>query len=231
MKTLPLGKDILIITAHPDDESYLCAGTIAQNRDLGGTTSLVCATLGEQGKSHLAKVVTNRELKQIRKKELIQVSKFLKIDNLILLNLPDGKLERYADIFLLKVLRIARKLRPDYLLSFGPDGFTNHRDHIAAFSATRQVASAMKLPQACICLPPKILRFGLPFLLKKRKNNVYTDIVSFQSCNCLVKIDQKVKKKALLYHKSQIDKGDPFATFPSHLKKEFYKAEYYYFEG
>jgi len=55
-----LGSKILVFTAHPDDESYLAAGTIYENTRRGGKTFLVCATGGELGSAHLKKPISPR---------------------------------------------------------------------------------------------------------------------------------------------------------------------------
>src|SRR5687768_7558560 len=87
-----LGKRLLFITAHPDDESYAVAGTIIKNRRLKGKSFLICATLGEQGKAHVKNGVSSVRLKKIRRVELNQLCRFLKVDRVKLLNFPDTKL-------------------------------------------------------------------------------------------------------------------------------------------
>ena len=44
-----LGRKIVWLFAHPDDECYLAAGTIYENYRNGGENYLICATAGEQG--------------------------------------------------------------------------------------------------------------------------------------------------------------------------------------
>lgn len=41
---------LLAIFAHPDDESFFCAGTLAKYAALGHEVYLICATRGEQGR-------------------------------------------------------------------------------------------------------------------------------------------------------------------------------------
>ena len=69
-----LGKKILVITAHPDDESFFAAGTIYKNQRLGGKTFLICGTAGEKGSGHLKKKLTEKQLAAMRKKELANSS-------------------------------------------------------------------------------------------------------------------------------------------------------------
>src|SRR5262245_7974418 len=84
-----LGKKILFVTAHPDDERYGAAGTILRNHEAGGITYVACATFGERGRSHLKRKATHRQLKALRKKELVAASKYLKVSELLMPGLPD----------------------------------------------------------------------------------------------------------------------------------------------
>ena len=94
MKSSFLGKHILVITSHPDDESFLCAGTIYKNFEAGGKTYLACATLGENGMLHLRRPIAKKVLKSSRKKELQLAAKFLHISKLYSFNFPDGGLRK-----------------------------------------------------------------------------------------------------------------------------------------
>src|ERR1041384_721777 len=129
-----LGKKILFVTAHPDDESYAAAGTILKNHEAGGTSYIACATFGEKGKSHIKRKATSRQMKLLRKKELLAASKYLKVAALLTPGLPDAGLREKSkqDAFFRKLLPFAEKYRPDYMISFGADGISGHMDHIAA---------------------------------------------------------------------------------------------------
>ena len=63
-----LGKRILVLTAHPDDEGYAMAGSIYKNYALGGSVFLLCATYGEKGMSHLKRPVSTTRF-SLRKKD------------------------------------------------------------------------------------------------------------------------------------------------------------------
>src|SRR5262249_20573786 len=89
-----LGKKILFVTAHPDDESYLAAGTMLKNYAAGGTNFVACATFGEKGKSHMKTKVTASQLKLVREKELMTVSKFLNVHTLLMAGLPDAEMHQ-----------------------------------------------------------------------------------------------------------------------------------------
>ncbi len=87
-----LGKHILFVTAHPDDESFLAAGLMHANYTAGWKNYLLCATHGEKGRAHLENHVEDDDLKNIRQAELSCASKLLRLQNYELMDLGDGKL-------------------------------------------------------------------------------------------------------------------------------------------
>ncbi|WP_207205070.1 PIG-L family deacetylase [Peribacillus sp. TH16] len=61
----------MVILAHPDDESFLCGGTIAKISKLGVQVTLLCATKGEMGRRMGNPILTTREsLPKLRELEL-----------------------------------------------------------------------------------------------------------------------------------------------------------------
>ena len=220
-----LGKKLLIFTAHPDDESYLVAGTIFKNHLLGGQTVLVCASLGERGISHLEKPLSSNRVKQLRKKELRSAARFLSISKLYTFDLPDGKISTHKKVLLRKGLNIARRYKPDFILSFGPDGISGHRDHIATGQVAKAIAQKLKIPFIAFALPPQIQEPG--WLNTRRKVGRYTTSLRIRKSNFRVAIETRIKKKALHYHRSQMDNMNAFTGFPPSIAKEFLKAEYF----
>ena len=144
-----LGKCIVVFTAHPDDEG-IAAGTMHANYKAGGETFLICATYGEKGKSHLAKPVSDAALKKIRKAELLAAAKILKIkkEHVLFLGMPDAAVKAHKKELFEKSLPLIRKIAPDYILSFGPDGMSGHLDHITVGEVALRVAKKLKVPVA-----------------------------------------------------------------------------------
>ncbi len=140
-----LGKNLLFLVAHPDDESFSSAGTIWENHRRGGKNYIVCATLGERGKSHIERQVTQARLKKIRKQELSAVARFLKVDDLYFFNFPDTKVKDHIPALTIKTEQLIKKIAPDYILSFGPDGMSGHLDHIAVGAVAQKLAKKLKI--------------------------------------------------------------------------------------
>src|SRR3989344_5375281 len=145
MKHKILGKKILLLTAHPDDESFAAAGTIYENDKAGGLSILVCATFGEKGVSHLQKMASSKEIKKIREGELRKSAELLNISKIVFLKLPDTKLSTKSKVLQETYLKIARAARPEIIMSFGADGLTGHKDHVAVGLAAKHLAQDLKL--------------------------------------------------------------------------------------
>lgn len=221
-----LGKKMLIITAHPDDESFFAAGTMYKNYLAAGTTALICATFGEKGKYHFSKKINQAQLKDIRKRELLQVSKLLKIKYLFTPGLPDGRLKNHSDLLFSRSVKIMQKFAPDFILSFGPDGMTGHLDHLAIHSVSSRLSKRHKIPLFVFTFPEKLIPKVDEWLSVRKKSNFYA-----KSCPCHRKpdikilVDPKIKLQALKTHRSQFFLDNPLYHFPKKVAREVLKCE------
>ena len=222
-----LGKKLLFITAHPDDESYMSAGTIYKNYQMAGQSMLLCASWGEKGRSHLKKPLTISQLKKLREKELKRATQFLHIKPVLNLALPDGKLKNYQKIIFQKGLAFAKKHRPDFMISFGQDGISGHIDHITAGKMAKQIARKLNIPFIAAALPSSITKKALKWLATRRKAGHYVKSIVYKNPNIKIIINGKIKKKALGLHQSQMDHKNAFTGFPAYAVKELLKAEYF----
>jgi LmbE family N-acetylglucosaminyl deacetylase len=223
----PLGKNILIIIAHPDDESFLATGLIYGNHQAGGDTTLLCATLGEKGKYHMPHPISATDLKRLRRQELIRVSKFLRVSKLKILNLPDGSLAQHKPELFREVQVITQKMSPDIIVSFGPDGITGHKDHIAAYQIATKLSQKLSIPLLKFALPPKVIPTASRWLAIRRKNNHYVNDIAYAKPNLKIKTSPKRKLAALKMHRSQFGNKGPLYNFPPKLRPEILSAEYF----
>lgn len=121
---------ILSVWAHPDDETYLAGGAMAAAADRGCHVVCVSATAGERGTPDPATWPPSR-LGPIRAWETAAAMAVLGVADHRILGLPDGSLAEHDEQGLDHVGRLLDEVQPDTILTFGPDGFTFHPDHIA----------------------------------------------------------------------------------------------------
>ncbi len=124
------------VLAHPDDESFGCAGALALAHDAGATTRLLVVTRGEAGSADGS---ADPALGDQREAELICAARAIGLDEVSLLDgyadggVADEPFERLVD----EIAAWLAERRPAAVITFGPHGVTGHPDHIVVGNATR----------------------------------------------------------------------------------------------
>lgn len=125
-------KSVLAVFAHPDDESYRPGGTLAILARRGVRVQLLTATCGQAGSRGEPPLCAPEELPTLRERELRCACAALGIAPPILLDYEDGRLaEADPETIVADILAVIADLRPQVMLTFGPDGLSGHPDHIA----------------------------------------------------------------------------------------------------
>lgn len=131
------------VIAHPDDDAYGIAGTVALHADDPRFRFvLVHATDGGEGDIREGFPATRETLGAIRRKEDEDAWKAVgrPPDRHVWLGLPDGGLDRIPQPELEKaVAEVLDDERPTVVATFGPDGIFGHPDHVAIGAATDAV--------------------------------------------------------------------------------------------
>jgi LmbE family N-acetylglucosaminyl deacetylase len=122
---------LLAVFAHPDDETFRPGGTLALLAQRGVNVHVLTLTHGEAGSCGEPPLCTLDKLPGVREHELRCACAALGIQTPIMLDYPDGHLaEADPERVIAEILAIVRQVRPQVLLSFGPDGLSGHPDHI-----------------------------------------------------------------------------------------------------
>jgi LmbE family N-acetylglucosaminyl deacetylase len=120
---------ILGVWAHPDDEAYLTAGLMARAVRNGSRVVCVTATRGEGGSMDDEKWPPEK-MGEVRTAELERCLEILGVTEHHWLDLPDIDMdsglpeEGYG-----RVRELVEQVQPDSILTFGPDGMTDHAAH------------------------------------------------------------------------------------------------------
>lgn len=121
---------LMAVFAHPDDETFICGGTLAKYAVEGHRVVLVCATKGEMGRRMGdPPIVTRETIAQLREQELIDACEALGIANLYFLGLRDKTLEIQPFNELVETVyqHMARE-QPTAVVTFH-ERFGGHPDH------------------------------------------------------------------------------------------------------
>jgi N-acetylglucosamine malate deacetylase 2 len=152
-----LSGGLAAVFAHPDDESFSCAGALALAHDAGRVTRLLVATRGEAG-------TPDGEMQEgfgdVRERELVGAARAIGLDEVTILDgyadggLADVPFSRLVD----DVTAWLASRRPDAVITFGSHGITGHPDHVVIGSATRwaveRLAEAGTGPNAIYVVSP-----------------------------------------------------------------------------
>ena len=166
------GCTLLAVFAHPDDESIACGGLLAWCAHEGVSVTLLCATHGELGQpaddsaddaTGLPDAPTRMAaLKERRGDELACAADQLGIDEMRILDYPDGMLPWLPDGALAAAVQdMIDALHPQVIVTFGADGLYWHPDHVAVHEAVRTaVASREDTAPALfyVTMPPGQMR-------------------------------------------------------------------------
>jgi mycothiol S-conjugate amidase len=148
-------RTLLVVYAHPDDESFGNAGTLARYAAEGVAVHYACATRGECGGAAPELLDGYADIGALRSAELACAARSLGLAAVHFLGYRDSGMagspdnqhpgalaqaapERVAG----QVVALIRALRPQVVLTFGPYGGYGHPDHIAVHQAARAAFDA-----------------------------------------------------------------------------------------
>jgi len=117
---------VLIIAAHPDDETYGLGGTIMKLKEQGNEVNVFIMTDG---------VTARHDVKSLQKQAAENACKKLGVDNLLFGDLPDQKLDELALLEVIKpISKTITEINPSIV--FTHHGGDANQDHRTIFDAT-----------------------------------------------------------------------------------------------
>jgi len=125
------------VLAHPDDESFGCAGALALAHDAGRVARLLLVTRGEAGSSDAD--IDPAAFADTREEELRCAASRIGFDEVTVLEgyADGGVADRPFNELVDEIAIWLADRRPDAVITFGPHGITGHPDHVVVGSATR----------------------------------------------------------------------------------------------
>lgn len=135
---------LLLVLAHPDDESMGTGGLVLRHTRNGIATHLICATCGEAGWMGKPPGAKKEDLKDIRAQELEEAAEALALSGVELWDYPDGGVQSSDQQELTqRIWEYVARLRPRAVVGWGPDGGYGHPDHIAIGACTDAALASM----------------------------------------------------------------------------------------
>src|SRR5262245_40174367 len=151
----PAPRILLVVYAHPDDESFGNAGTLARYAAEGVAVHYACATRGECGGVAPELLDGYADIAALRSAELACAAQTLGLAAVHFLGYrdsgmagspdnqhPNALVQAESDRVAEQIVALIRALRPQVVLTFNPYGGYGHPDHIAIHNATRAALDA-----------------------------------------------------------------------------------------
>lgn len=141
---------ILVISAHPDDETLFSGGTVARYAQQGHTVFILETTRGEGGEVGEPPLTTRENLAAVREQEVREAVRILGARDIFFLPYIDPYMEingiaRRIDVpladFAAAIDKYVRKIEPDLIITHGSNGEYGHPQHIYTHRATRLALS------------------------------------------------------------------------------------------
>lgn len=191
---LPAASSVLVVCAHPDDESFGLGAVLTAFVGQGARTTVLCFTRGEASTLH----ATEGDLATVRSREFERAARVLGVSGSEMLDYPDGHLaDRPASELTAHVVRMAHQVGADLLLTFDEGGITGHPDHQQATRVAAIAAATLDVPVLAWAIADEVasalnIAFGTQFLGRRE------DQLDFR-----VPIDRVIQREAIACHASQ----------------------------
>lgn len=191
---LPGWRSVLVVVAHPDDESFALGAVVDAFTRNGSRVSVLCLTHGEASTLH----GVPGSLSAIRSQELSAAARALGVSQTTLLHHPDGALSELPrhDVAS-EVIDSVADVRAEGLLVFDPTGVTGHLDHAAASAAALSAADVLGLP---------VLGWTLPTAVADQLNDEFaTGFLghALDDMDIVLEVDRQRQLRASTEHVSQ----------------------------
>lgn len=163
------GERMLVVVAHPDDETFGCGSLIALAAAAGATVTVACATLGEAGSLAPGCESAGRTVAEIREAEMRAAAAMLGAAEVRLLGWRDSGMDGEPgdgtlcaaplDQVTASVRAQIEEVRPTIVVTL--DASDGHRDHVHVRDATLRAVDAATWHVARVylhCLPQELMR-------------------------------------------------------------------------
>jgi len=213
---------LLAIFAHPDDETFRPGGTLALLARRGVRVEVLTFTRGQAGSCGDPPLCTPSELPAVRERELRSACAVLGLQPPRLLDYEDGRLaEADPEQVIAQILAIVNEIKPQVLLSFGPDGLSGHPDHIAV---GQWAAETFRRAQEIAALYTVAVPRSLAESLNMRQVRAVPDEMIALAVD--VSAVWETKLAAMHAHATQTS-SSPMMSAPAERQRLFFGREYF----
>jgi len=247
---MPDKLNLMCILAHPDDESLGLGGILASYAAAGVETTLITATRGEKGWTGPEEEYPGPEaLGQLRAAELKAAAAVLGIRQVFFLDYIDGELDQADPAEVIsRIVPQLRRIRPQVVVTFDPNGAYGHPDHIAiSQSATAAIVAAADGTYRTESGPPHTVSKLYYMVSTRASTTAYQSVmgelvmrvdgvdrreVAWEDWAITTRIDTRdywpQVWQAISNHRSQIPAFDELGRLTDERQAELWGTQYFY---
>jgi N-acetyl-1-D-myo-inositol-2-amino-2-deoxy-alpha-D-glucopyranoside deacetylase len=231
---------LLVVTAHPDDETLIAGGVLAACAAAGRETGVVCLTRGEYGPIADASLASAETLAEVREAELLAACGELGVSWVRCFRRQDAHLPwTNSTAIARQIARAIEARRPAAVITFGEEGLYYHPDHVAVHGFTHR---AMRFAAEGAGLRPRLYESvwpasAVPQLVRAmRERGLPTGLwdippsdFGVHDLSGVIEVDVRrflpSKLRALRKHQTQIGSDHLFSALPDDLATRFLGRE------
>lgn len=226
---------LLVVVAHPDDETFGCGSLLAHARAAGVTTSVACATRGEAGSPTPGRGLDDADMAEVRAAELHAAAELLGVERVVLLDWADSGMEGEPapgtlcaapiDDVADRISQVIAELSPTVVVTL--DASDGHQDHAHVRDATVLAASRPGSPVERVylqCLPQSLMRQWVELLAAGQPDSAHLDLGELGTPDDLITTyldtsqQLELRERAMALHVSQTP---PYDVMPDDLRRDF----------
>jgi LmbE family N-acetylglucosaminyl deacetylase len=228
---------LLVVVAHPDDETFGCGSILRRAADEGMVTAVLCATRGEAGESAID--VAPGELASVREAETRAAGEVLGVSQIEFLGFQDSGMSGSAGpatLVAAPMNEVAQQIRahieafrPDVVVTL--DAGDGHRDHAHIRDATLGAVDAADWTVTRVylqCLPQSLMRRWVDYMAANDPSweHLQGELPGTPDESITTALDTsgcyEDRLRAIALHASQ---RSPFEGLPEELRRAFLTQE------
>lgn len=230
---------LLLVVAHPDDETFGCGSLLAHAAQLGVSTTVACATRGEAGSPTPGRGLDDADMAVVREAELHEAAAFTGVGRVELFDWVDSGMDGTPapgtlvaapiDEVAAKIESLIDDVRPTVVVTL--DASDGHRDHSQIRDATLSATATSSWRPGRVylhCLPQQLMRKWVEALVEQQPESEHLGLGDLgtpeQQITTVVDTTGHLdlREQAMALHRSQTS---PYEVMPAELRREFLTAE------
>jgi LmbE family N-acetylglucosaminyl deacetylase len=228
---------LMVVVAHPDDETFGCGSLLLTAVAVGWRTTVVCATRGEGGEPTAETDLSHATLGDVREAELRRAAAVMGVAEVILLGFGDSGMDgepptgslAAADEQLVvdAVAQVVDTEDPDLIITL--DGTDGHRDHVRVRDAAARVATSRGTPAYLHCIPRSVMARWVEHMVSMRPDMKHLRLADLgtpdEDVDLVIDTSAHLtaREQAMAEHRSQTS---PFDGLPEDLRRSFLTRDY-----